>query len=54
MTNCFKYNKVNVYSDLTTKAGIVSKLSKDSNVIVYIESLNHNRWYKIKNSIIVN
>lgn len=43
-----KYNKVNVYSDLTTKSGIVSKLSKDSNLIVYTESLNHNRWYKIK------
>lgn len=43
-----KYNKVNVYSDLTTKSGIMSKLSKDSNVIVYTDSLKHNRWYKIK------
>lgn len=43
-----KYDKVNVYSDLTTKSSIVSKLSKNSSVIVYSESLNHNRWYKIK------
>ena len=43
-----KYNKVNVYSDLTTKSGIVTKISKDSKVIVYTESLKHNRWYKIK------
>jgi len=43
-----KYNKVNVYSDLSTKSGIASKLSRNSNIIVYNESLNHNRWYKIK------
>lgn len=43
-----KYNKVDVYSDLTTKSSIVAKLSKDSSVIVYTESLKHNRWYKIK------
>lgn len=43
-----KYNNVNVYDDLSTKANVISRLGKNNTVTVYTESLKHNRWYKIK------
>ena len=43
-----KYNNVNIYQDLSTKSDIISVLGKNNTVIVYTESLKHNRWYKVK------
>ena len=43
-----KYNSVNVYEDISTKSKIVDTLEKNNTVIVYSDSLNHNRWYKVK------
>lgn len=43
-----KYNKVNVYSDLSTKSDILQVIGKKNTVTVYTESLKHNRWYKVK------
>ena len=43
-----KYNRVNVYEDLSTKSNVIEHLNNTNTVTVYDESLNHNRWYKIK------
>ena len=43
-----KYNQSKVYSDITTKSSVITKLPKESVVMVYDKSLTHNRWYKIK------
>lgn len=43
-----KYNNVKVYEDISTKSSVVDTISKNSTVTVYSDSLNHNRWYKVK------
>lgn len=45
-----KYNEVRVYSNIDTKSDVLATLNKGDTVKVYIDSLNHNRWYKIKTS----
>lgn len=42
------YNDVKVYSALNTNSQILETLNKNNTVIVYVDSLKHNRWYKIK------
>lgn len=44
------YNKVNVYSDIKTDSPVLTHLTKGQNVIVYADSLKHNRWIKVKTS----
>lgn len=43
-----KYNSVNIYSDIKTSSPIYKTLKKGDKVVVYIESLKHKRWYKIR------
>lgn len=43
-----KYDRVKVYSDISTSSEVLTTLSKGDNIYVYIDSLKHNRWYKIK------
>ncbi len=43
-------NKIPVYTDITTDSSILEYVNKDENLVVYTDSLNHNRWYKIKTS----
>lgn len=43
-----KHNRVNVYNDLSTKSDIIAKLNTSNTVTVYVDSLKHNRWYKVK------
>ncbi len=43
-----KYNNVYVYSDISTKSNKLQRLNTSNTVTVYTESLNHNRWYKVK------
>lgn len=42
------YNKVNVYSDISTKAKVLDILEKDDKLTVYPDSLEHKSWYKVK------
>lgn len=42
------YNGVKLYSDIDTNSQILETLNKDNTVAVYEDSLNHNRWYKVK------
>jgi len=42
------YNKVKVYSDILTDSDVLTELNKTDTVLVYEESLKHNRWIKIK------
>ena len=42
------YNEVRMYNDIRTDADIIEILNTDNTVVVYTESLNHNRWYKVK------
>lgn len=42
------YNQVNLYSDINTKSEIIEVLNKENTVNVYVDSLKHNRWYKVK------
>jgi hypothetical protein len=44
------YNKVCVYSDIKTNSDVLTQLNKDEKIIVYTDSLKHNRWIKIKTS----
>lgn len=44
------YNRVKVYSDISTDSNVIDMLNKDNKVTVYNESLNHKRWYKVKTS----
>jgi len=43
-----KYNNVKVYEDISTKSSVIDTIDKNRTVTVYSESLNHNRWYKVK------
>ncbi len=43
-----KYNRVNVYSDISTKSAVISNLNTSNTLTVYVDSLKHNRWYKVK------
>lgn len=43
-----KYERVKVYDDISTSSNILTTLSKGDKIIVYTESLNHSRWYKVK------
>lgn len=43
-----KYNRVNVYSDISTDSEVLQTIGKNNTVTLYNESLNHNRWYKVK------
>lgn len=43
-----KYNRVNVYTDLSTASDVLQRLDRKNTVTVYSESLTHNRWYKVK------
>lgn len=43
-----KHNRVSVYNDLSTKADVIAKLNTSNTVTVYVDSLKHNRWYKVK------
>ncbi|MEG2310880.1 MAG: glycosyl hydrolase family 18 protein [Clostridia bacterium] len=43
-----KYNRVNVYDDISTRANVLTTLSKINKVTVYNETFNHKRWYKVK------
>lgn len=43
-----QFNNTYVYSDISTKSKVLSKLKKGSTVMVYDKSLVHNRWYKVK------
>lgn len=42
------YNEVRLYSDIRTDSDIIEVLNTDNTVVVYTESLNHSRWYKVK------
>ena len=42
------YNGVKLYSDIDTSSQVLETLNKDNTVFVYEDSLNHNRWYKVK------
>lgn len=42
------YNDVKLYSDINTNSQILETLNKNNTVIVYVDSLKHNRWYKVK------
>ena len=42
------YNGVKLYSDIDTSSKVLETLNKDNTVFVYEDSLNHNRWYKVK------
>ncbi len=44
------FNKVFVYSDIKTNSDVLTQLNKNEKIIVYTESLKHNRWIKIKTS----
>ncbi len=42
------YNDVKVYSDIDTSSEVVATLNKENTVVVYVDSLKHKRWYKVK------
>lgn len=42
------YNKVKVYSNIKTDSDILDVLNKEDKIIVYSDSLKHNRWIKVK------
>ncbi|MDO4283308.1 MAG: glycosyl hydrolase family 18 protein [Clostridia bacterium] len=42
------YDKVNVYADISTKSEVLQTINRNNTVTLYNESLNHNRWYKVK------
>lgn len=42
------YNNVNVYSDIKTDSNVLAKLDKGDKITVYVDSLKHNRWIKVK------
>ncbi len=43
-----KYDRVNVYKSLSTDSEVLQTISTNNTVTLYNESLNHNRWYKVK------
>lgn len=42
------YNRINVYSNISTKSDVLDMLNKNDKVTVYTDSLEHKSWYKIK------
>ena len=46
-----KYNNVIIYDDISTKANVLAKVGTKNTVTVYTESLQHNRWYKVKTDL---
>ena len=42
------YNEVRLYNDIRTDSDILEILNINNTVVVYTESLNHSRWYKVK------
>ncbi len=42
------YNQVKLYSQINTNSEVLETLNTDNTVTVYTESLEHNRWYKVK------
>ena len=42
------YNKIKVYSEISTNSNVLDTLNKSDKVTLYKDSLNHSRWYKIK------
>ena len=42
------YNQVKLYSQINTNSEVLETLNTDNTVTVYAESLEHNRWYKVK------
>lgn len=42
------YNRINVYSNISTKSDVLDMLNKNDKVTVYADSLEHKSWYKIK------
>lgn len=42
------FNDVKLYSNINTNSQIIETLNKTNTVIVYVDSLKHNRWYKVK------
>ena len=42
------YNQVKLYSQINTNSEVLETLNIDNTVTVYAESLEHNRWYKVK------
>ena len=42
------YNEVRLYKNIRTDSDVLDVLNTDNTVVVYTESLNHNRWYKVK------
>ena len=42
------FNMVNIYSHISTKSNVLDILNKDDKVTVYVDSLDHKSWYKIK------
>lgn len=47
-TATLKYNKVIVYSNISTDSSVLATLNKGATVIPYTDSLKHVRWLKIK------
>ena len=45
-----KFNRVKVYSDISTSSNVLQTLDDMDKVTVYEKSLVHSRWYKIKTS----
>lgn len=43
-----KYNKVKVYSDISTKSKIIDVLNMNDELISYTKNLSHARWSKVK------
>lgn len=43
-----KYDRVNVYSDISTNSKVLQTIGKSNTVTLYNESLEHKRWYKVK------
>lgn len=43
-----QYNRVKVYSDISTDSNVIQTLYRDDTVTVYKDSLEHKRWYKVK------
>ncbi len=47
-TTKIKYNSTNMYEDISTSSNVLQRLSKDEDVVLYEEALQHNRWIKVK------
>lgn len=47
-TTKVKFNRVKVYSDISTTSDVLETLNSQNSVVAYPDSLNHKRWYKVK------